>query len=54
MSEGYARHRVFFANEGDAIAAGYRPCGNCMRERYREWKRGGEPGTAEYPWRSAP
>ena len=32
------RHRVFFADEATAIAAGYRPCGACMRERYRAWK----------------
>jgi methylphosphotriester-DNA--protein-cysteine methyltransferase len=32
------RHRVFFADEASAIAAGYRPCGACMRERYREWR----------------
>jgi methylphosphotriester-DNA--protein-cysteine methyltransferase len=32
------RHRVFFADEETAIAAGYRPCGACMRHRYTEWK----------------
>ena len=32
------RHRVFFADEATAIAAGYRPCGACMRERYRAWR----------------
>jgi methylphosphotriester-DNA--protein-cysteine methyltransferase len=30
--------RVFFADEAIAIAAGYRPCGACMREQYRRWK----------------
>ncbi len=35
------RHRVFFADEAVAIAAGYRPCGACLREKYREWKRTG-------------
>jgi methylphosphotriester-DNA--protein-cysteine methyltransferase len=35
---GYARHRVFFAAEAAAIAAGYRPCGVCCRSRYRAWK----------------
>lgn len=30
--------RVFFANEAEAIAAGYRPCGSCMRAAYRAWK----------------
>jgi methylphosphotriester-DNA--protein-cysteine methyltransferase len=34
----YPRHRVFFADEASAIAAGYRPCGNCMREAYRRWR----------------
>jgi methylphosphotriester-DNA--protein-cysteine methyltransferase len=28
---GYVAHRVFFLNESDAKAAGYRPCGVCMR-----------------------
>jgi methylphosphotriester-DNA--protein-cysteine methyltransferase len=32
------RHRVFFADEATAIAAGYRPCGACMRAEYRAWK----------------
>lgn len=32
------RHRVFFADEATAIAAGFRPCGACMRAEYREWK----------------
>jgi hypothetical protein len=36
---GYVNHRVFFANEETAIAAGYRPCGNCMREEYARWKK---------------
>jgi methylphosphotriester-DNA--protein-cysteine methyltransferase len=31
-------HRVFFADEETAIAAGYRPCFVCMREEYRAWK----------------
>jgi methylphosphotriester-DNA--protein-cysteine methyltransferase len=35
---GYVKFRVFFADEVAAIAAGYRPCGRCMPERYREWK----------------
>jgi hypothetical protein len=32
------RTRVFFADEATAAAAGYRPCGACMREEYRRWK----------------
>lgn len=35
---GYIEHRVFFADEAAAVAAGYRPCARCMPERYREWK----------------
>ena len=33
----YVEHRVFFADEDVAVAAGYRPCGNCLRPKYREW-----------------
>jgi hypothetical protein len=32
------RHRVFFADEATAIAAGYRPYVRCMPEEYRRWK----------------
>ena len=35
---GYVRHRVFFADEETAIAAGYRPCAVCLPEAYRVWK----------------
>jgi methylphosphotriester-DNA--protein-cysteine methyltransferase len=31
-------HRVFFADEDTAIAAGFRPCGACMRETYAAWR----------------
>ena len=34
----YAKIRVFFKDEATAIAAGYRPCGRCMREKYKRWK----------------
>jgi hypothetical protein len=34
----YRKKRVFFADEATAIQAGYRPCGNCMREAYKAWK----------------
>ena len=33
----YVQHRVFFADEQVAIAAGYRPCGSCLRPKYRQW-----------------
>ncbi len=36
---GYIAHRVFFADEATAIAAGYRPCAVCCPDRYREWKK---------------
>ena len=37
---GYVRHRVFFADEETAIAAGYRPCATCCPREYRAWKAG--------------
>lgn len=36
----YQKHQVFFADEATAIASGYRPCGNCMKDAYRAWKAG--------------
>ena len=39
LRRGFApRQRVFFADEATAMAAGFRPCGACMRDRYAEWK----------------
>lgn len=35
---GYVRHRVFFADEATAIAAGFRPCGVCLTDQYQAWK----------------
>jgi hypothetical protein len=32
------KHRVFFADEATAIAAGYRPYAVSMREEYGRWK----------------
>ena len=34
----YVKYIVFFADEETAIAAGYRPCGVCMKEEYKKWK----------------
>lgn len=34
----YVRHRVFFADEATAVAAGYRPCAVCLPARYTCWK----------------
>lgn len=42
LAKGYASHRVFFLNEQEAIAVGYRPCGRCMRDRYLDWKSQGQ------------
>ncbi|MDQ2796591.1 MAG: metal-binding protein [Actinomycetota bacterium] len=35
---GYVTHRVFFADEATAVAAGYRPCAVCQSEPYQQWK----------------
>jgi methylphosphotriester-DNA--protein-cysteine methyltransferase len=34
----YVRQRVFFADETTAVAAGYRPCANCMPAEYAAWR----------------
>jgi hypothetical protein len=51
---GYVPFRVFFADEAAAVAAGYRPCGNCMRALYNKWNLGGVPGSVDYPWLVTP
>jgi methylphosphotriester-DNA--protein-cysteine methyltransferase len=46
---GYVAHRVFFADQKTAIAAGYRPCAVCLPEHYGIWKserRSHNPGVA--------
>jgi hypothetical protein len=50
---GYAKHRVFFADEDAAIRAGYRPCGRCMNEQYVIWKAGPVSGV-RYRWQTTP
>ncbi|MEI6675235.1 MAG: Ada metal-binding domain-containing protein [Verrucomicrobiota bacterium] len=50
----YAEHRVFFADENAAIAAGYRPCAKCMKQRYDAWKKGTQMETPDYPWKIQP
>ena len=35
---GYVADRVFFADAPTAVAAGYRPCANCLPAEYRDWK----------------
>ncbi len=34
----YRKHRVFFADAATAVAAGYRPCGTCLRAEYKLWR----------------
>lgn len=34
------KNRVFFKNELEALALGYRPCGHCMKQAYMDWKNG--------------
>lgn len=38
--DSYPSQRVFFKDEATAIAAGFRPCGNCMKPHYKLWKEG--------------
>ena len=38
LLRGYAKRRVFFADEATAIEAGYRPCAVCMPLEYLRWK----------------
>lgn len=33
-------NRMFFTSENEAIENGYRPCGHCMKEKYKNWKDG--------------
>jgi hypothetical protein len=51
MPSNQPKIRVFFADEDSAIAAGYRPCGGCLPQRYRQWKRGPQSGEP-YPWKT--
>lgn len=32
-------NRVFFKNEKEALNAGFRPCGQCIRREYLEWRK---------------
>jgi hypothetical protein len=46
---GYVGHRVFFASEKDAIAAGYRPCAVCLPRAYSAWKSTQVPAEPTVP-----
>lgn len=48
----YVRHRVFFADEQTAVAAGYRPCARCLPDEYRRWKEVSGPPPAPPRWRA--
>ncbi|WP_293932087.1 Ada metal-binding domain-containing protein [Sphingobacterium sp. UBA6645] len=37
-------NRVFFETAEEALAKGYRPCGNCMCSSYQNWKQNTEKG----------
>lgn len=41
-------HRVFFASEREARQLGFRPCGHCMPDAYREWINGKNRVEARY------
>ncbi|MGW6513062.1 Ada metal-binding domain-containing protein [Streptomyces niveus] len=45
----YAEHRVFFADEATAVAAGYRPCAVCLPREYARWRAGGERTAVPCP-----
>lgn len=32
-----AENRVFFETEKEALDNGYRPCGHCLKLKYKEW-----------------
>jgi hypothetical protein len=54
---GYRQYRVFFADAATALAAGYRPCGVCLRDDYDIWKaqtRVSVTGTRHSPRRISP
>ena len=35
----YVKNRVFFSSEEEAMHFGYRPCANCMPQKYKIWKK---------------
>lgn len=44
-------NRVFFQSEEEAISLGYRPCGHCLRKKYRSWKSISPTSPVEGPGR---
>ncbi len=35
------QNRIFFVDEIEAVQNGYRPCGNCLKEKNKTWKNNG-------------
>jgi methylphosphotriester-DNA--protein-cysteine methyltransferase len=33
-------NRVLFTTEEEAVENGFRPCGHCLKEKYKTWKNG--------------
>lgn len=33
------KNRVFFKSETEALEVGFRPCGRCLPDKYRHWKK---------------
>ena len=33
-------NRIFFRSGNEAIKNGFRPCGQCLRSEYKNWKKG--------------
>ncbi len=31
------QNRIFFNSAAEAVESGYRPCGHCMRNAYKQW-----------------
>ena len=44
----YEKFRVFFSDEQAALAAGFRPCGRCMRKQYNEYMENPELYKAQF------
>ncbi len=34
------QNRVFFGSEEEAIEHNFRPCGHCLKQKYKTWKNG--------------
>lgn len=34
----HRQQRVFFVDESEAVAMDFRPCGHCLKHKYKQWK----------------